>query len=73
MGDMNAIQVLNIIVGLVIAVFCTSAVPFGFRLQSRLASIETKLEFHDDLKSWIQRIEIDVQDIKIQQAKHSGE
>ena len=41
---MTALEAVNLIVGIMVAVFCGGAIPFGFRVERRLARIETVLE-----------------------------
>lgn len=72
MPTLDVVGALQVIVGIVISVFCVGAVPWAIKVSSRLASIETHLrtmhwltEAVNDIKARIGNLE---RQVAVQQA-----
>jgi hypothetical protein len=62
---MSTIEILQVLTGLVIAVFCVAAVPWAMRIGARIASIDTTLKEREwqeeeivELRKQVQQIEV---------------
>jgi hypothetical protein len=69
----SALHILEIIVGVVILVFCTAAVPFAFRVTAQLATIVAELKgllHHEAAQDRdIATLRKDVTDLRAEQSK----
>lgn len=59
---MQAIEIIQIVVGVVVTVFCCGAVPWALKVTKLLARIEAQIEEHkpilEDLRDRVRKLEL---------------
>lgn len=63
------LQILAGLVGIVVTLFCVGAVPFGFKVQGRLSSIETTVTLMAGQRTELDRLHDKIGRLEVQQAR----